>query len=138
MTTLLTLVLPARLEHLGTFIAAVTEVAQAKGAGAKTVYNIELACEEALVNIINYAYPEATGNIELTCKHEGESLLIEIVDTGMPFDVLSLTAPDTAAGIEERGIGGLGIYFMKKLMDEVTYRREGDKNILEMKVRLAA
>ncbi len=138
MTTLLTLVLPAKLEHLGTFIAAVTEAAEAKGAGVKKVYDIELALEEALVNIINYAYPEATGNIELTCKYDAESLLVEIVDTGTPFDVLSLPAPDTALGIEERGIGGLGIHFMKKLMDEVAYRREGDKNVLEMKVRLAA
>jgi anti-sigma regulatory factor (Ser/Thr protein kinase) len=138
MTTLLTLVLPAKMEHLGTFITAVTEAAEAKGAGVKKVYDIELALEEALVNIINYAYPEAAGNIELTCRYEEEWLLVEIVDTGTPFDVLSLPAPDTTLGIEERGVGGLGIHFIRKLMDEVAYRREGNRNILEMKVRLAA
>jgi anti-sigma regulatory factor (Ser/Thr protein kinase) len=137
MTTLLTLVLPARMEHLGTFITAVTEAAQAKGAGARKVHDIELALEEALVNIISYAYPGATGNIELTCRYEEGALLVEIVDTGTPFDVLSLPAPDTTLGIDERGMGGLGIHFMKKLMDDVAYRREGDRNILAMKVRLA-
>lgn len=137
MTTLLTLVLPAKLEHLGTFITAVTEAAEAKGAGARKLHDIELALEEALVNIINYAYPEATGSIELTCKYEEGSLLIEIVDTGTPFNVLSMPAPDTTSDIQERTIGGLGIHFMKKLMDDVAYRREEHKNILEMKVRLA-
>ena len=63
---------------------------------------------------------------------EGKRLMIQIMDWGIAFDPLSLPEPDIEAPIEERKIGGLGIYMMRNIMDEVLYKREGDRNILTL------
>ncbi|OPY68243.1 MAG: serine-protein kinase RsbW [Syntrophorhabdaceae bacterium PtaU1.Bin034] len=137
MKTISTLSLPARIENLGAFIAGVTEAAKATGFNPRKIFDIELALEEVLVNIINYAYQGKTGDIELSCKSDNkEWFIMEIADTGSPFDVLSVPPPDLTADIDERKIGGLGIFFMKKLVDDVKYRREGERNVLELKMRL--
>ena len=62
----------------------------------------------------------------------GGSFVVEIADSGIPFDVLSLPDPDTTAGIMDREIGGLGVYFIRKMTDEVSYRREEGRNILRV------
>ncbi len=137
MKTLSSLILPARLEHLGTFISSVTEVAESSGVNPKKLFDIELALEEALVNIIKYAYREEKGDIQVVCKaDDGEWFVMEIIDRGIPFDVLSVPPPDISLDVAEREVGGLGIYFVKKVMDHVGYRREGEKNILEMKLQM--
>lgn len=139
MRILSTLILPAKLEHLGTFIASATQAAEVAGVNPKKIFDIELAMEEALVNIIHYAYEKGTGDIEVICKSDAAQFFVmEIIDTGPPFDMLSVPPPDVTLNISERKIGGLGIYFIKKVMDGVGYRREEAKNILEMKVRLAS
>ncbi|HSB04077.1 MAG TPA: ATP-binding protein, partial [Thermodesulfobacteriota bacterium] len=58
--------------------------------------------------------------------------VIEIIDRGVPFDVTAIPDPDVTAGIPERETGGLGIFFMKKVMDDVRYRRENDRNLLTL------
>jgi anti-sigma regulatory factor (Ser/Thr protein kinase) len=131
METVLTLVLPAELQQLPVFIGAVTEAAEASGVAQKTLFEIELALEEALVNIMNHAYEGTKGDIRVVCMAEsGRAFVVEITDSGKDFDMTSLPAPDVTAGIDERTIGGLGIYFIKKLADRVSYRREDGKNIL--------
>jgi anti-sigma regulatory factor (Ser/Thr protein kinase) len=131
METVLTLTLPAELSHLPAFIAAVTEAAESSHVPQKTLFEIELALEEALVNVMNYAYAGAKGDIQVVCRAEGgTAFVVEITDSGKDFDMTSLPEPDITAGVEERKIGGLGIYFIKKLADRVTYRREDGKNIL--------
>lgn len=136
MKILSSLILPAKLEHLGAFISSVTQAAESKGVSPEKIFDIELALEETLVNIMNYAYPGETGDIEVMCKSDnGEWFVMEIIDKGIPFDVLSVPAPDLTLDLSEREVGGLGIYFMKNVMDHVGYRREGGKNILEMKLR---
>lgn len=96
--------------------------------------DIEIAAEEIFVNIINYAYPRGEGLIELTCSGADDRLILEIRDSGVSFNMLTKEDPDLTLGIEERQIGGLGIYFVKRLMDEVHYRREGDQNVLTIVV----
>jgi serine/threonine-protein kinase RsbW len=131
MEKVLKLVLPAELSRLPDFIGPVIEAAEGVGMTQKTLFEIELALEEALVNIMNYAYEGTEGDIQVVCSAEnGAVFVVEITDSGVAFDMTSLPAPDIAAGIEERKIGGLGIYFMKKLAGKVTYRRAGGKNIL--------
>ncbi|MCJ7784695.1 MAG: ATP-binding protein [Desulfobacterales bacterium] len=135
MKVLLSLHLPARLENLGRFKEFVADCARTEGFDQRRIQEIELALEEALVNIFNYAYPETPGDIEINCKLETGRLIIEIIDSGIPFDMTSLSDPDLTADVEERKIGGLGIFLVKKMVDEVRYRREKDRNILTFAVK---
>ena len=94
---------------------------------------IELAAEEALVNIFKYAYEGTTGDVEIICKiDDADRFILEIIDTGIPFNLHSVRDPDISADISDRSIGGLGVFLMKKLMDAIHYRREGNKNILSL------
>ncbi|MCX5886281.1 MAG: ATP-binding protein [Proteobacteria bacterium] len=132
MTVLSHVTLPAQLEFLQEFIQAVSSCAKKQGFSTKKVQEIELATEEALVNVFKYSYPEGTGDVEVVCTLEGSTLMVDIIDSGIPFDVTSVPDPDINADISDRKIGGLGIFFIKKLMDDVRYRRENNKNILTL------
>ena len=135
MKVLLSLHLPAKLDNLGRFKESVADCAKTEGFDQKKIQEIELALEESLVNIFNYAYPETPGDVEINCKLENGRLIIEIIDSGIPFDMTSLTDPDLTADVEERKIGGLGIFLVKKMVDAVRYRREKDRNILTLTVK---
>jgi serine phosphatase RsbU (regulator of sigma subunit)/anti-sigma regulatory factor (Ser/Thr protein kinase) len=126
------LVFPAKLENLPHMFAFIREGAGRQGFVHEHIDKIQLACEEALVNVISYAYPKAPGDIEITYLNSTSYLEICIIDAGIPFDPLSLPEPDIHKPIEERTIGGLGIFMMKKIMDEVRYERKGDRNILTL------
>ena len=92
-----------------------------------------MALEEILVNIIRYAYPaKRKGNIELTCSVSRKGLTIKVVDHGIAFDPLARPDPDTSLSLEERDIGGLGIFMTKTLMSDLSYQRSEGKNILTM------
>ena len=122
--------LPARLENLGSLLKSIMSTASGEGFSGPRLNHIEITAEEAIVNMCNYAYPEGSGDVEVRCKEDDDSFIIEIVDSGVPFDVTSLAEPDTTAGLSERNVGGLGIFFMKKMMDDVQYMRENDRNVL--------
>ena len=123
--------LEAIIENLDRFIFFVHTCSEECGFEGKRVMEIELAVEEVLVNIFNYAYPDGEGQVEMQCTlKEGKNFVIEIHDRGIPFDVLSHPDTDTTADIGDRKIGGLGILFIKKVADEVRYSRNGDMNIL--------
>ncbi|MEO5357346.1 MAG: ATP-binding protein [Nitrospirae bacterium YQR-1] len=127
--------LPAKIESLHELLDKITAAARGFGIGDERVGDIELACEEALVNIIKYAYVEHEGELEVICAVNGKSkYVIEIQDTGIPFNVLETEDPDLEVSLMDRKIGGLGIFFVKQLMDEVNYLRDGDKNILTLTV----
>ena len=132
METVLTLTSPAELSQLPAFIDAVKKAAESSGVPPETIFDIELTLEEALVNIINYAYEGKQGEIGVVCKAGNRSFSIEITDAGKAFDMTFLPPPDLSADVADRKIGGLGIYFIKKLANQVTSRREGEKNILVM------
>ena len=85
---------------------------------------IKLALEEAVTNVILYAYPDK--------KDQDKRLTIVITDTGLDFNPLERQEPDLTLSLEERPVGGLGIYLVKQLMTEVTYKRSAGKNILTM------
>jgi serine/threonine-protein kinase RsbW len=135
MKVLLSLHLPAKLENLGRFKESVADCVSTEGFDQKRIQEIELALEEALVNIFNYAYPEEAGDVEVNCKIENGQFIIEIIDAGIPFDMTSLSDPDLTADVDERKIGGLGIFLLKKMVDEVRYRREKDQNILNLIIK---
>lgn len=126
--------LPARLESLDKFLGFAADRAAESGFSSSRTKEIQLSVEEAVVNIVQHAYPHGSGDIELRWLKSAEPALvrIEIEDTGLPFDVGSTSAPDLRSGLDQRKVGGLGVYFIRQLTDEVGYRREGDKNILTL------
>ena len=128
-------IIPATLDHLYDAMEFVVSLAEEQGFPPDRIMEIELSMEEALVNIIKYAYPDSNGDMEISCILSGEDqFIVEISDAGIPFNALSVADPDIASGVEERKIGGLGIYFIKTLMDDVAYNRKDGKNTLKMTV----
>jgi len=129
-----TLVLSATLENLESFLAHVRSFASECGVDINLLIPVELSLEEVLVNVISYAYPtEAPGTIEVTCSWDSQQhLTLQVKDCGAAFDPLAKPDPDTSLALEERSIGGLGIFLTKKMMDQVSYERSQDKNILTM------
>jgi serine/threonine-protein kinase RsbW len=110
-------------------------------ADAATINNVRLAVDEACTNIINYAYSGGTGPLKVVLERNGKDLIIIIQDKGKQFDPTSIPPPDLNPNLEQRKIGGLGIYFIKKLMDNVSYSfdpREGNKLILTKQLSFEA
>ncbi|MDA8124003.1 MAG: ATP-binding protein [Deltaproteobacteria bacterium] len=126
---------PATLASLQTLLEFVTSCAERRGVGQARIREIELVMEEILVNIFNYAYPERPGDVEMVCRLDNTGgLVVEIADEGIPFNILNQKDPDREAGIEARTVGGLGIFFVKRLIRDIRYRREGGRNILTLTV----
>ena len=99
--------------------------------------NLNLAMEEAVVNVMNYAYPEGTvGLIDIDAEIEGDTISFTITDNGTPFDPTQADDPDITLDAEERSIGGLGIHLVRQLMDSEEYRREDGKNIQIIKKKI--
>ena len=95
--------------------------------------SVNLALEEALANVIMYAYPEGVqGEVTLTAKVSDNAICIEISDMGVPFNPLQQKEANLNVSLEERQIGGLGIHLIKEIMDKVEYAREGERNVLTM------
>lgn len=92
-----------------------------------TYRSINLALEEAVVNVINYAYPKGKrGHVEISSRVEGNRLLLTIKDSGAPFDPTQAAEADTTTDLRRRAIGGLGIYLVRNLMDDMKYERTDD------------
>ena len=100
----------------------VGQVAREGGFNDKEVYSLQLASDEAASNIIEHAYEGVSNaSFDVTCEMHGETIFITMHDTGMPFDPTKVKQPNLKADLSERQIGGLGVYLMRKLMDEVRY-----------------
>ena len=132
-----TLCTTASLENLNRAVAFVEGKAEQFGLKQKKKFGAILAFEEAFVNICRYAYTQGEGDVILTCGSEGNLFVLEITDMGSPFDLLSLPEPDLTSDIMERKIGGLGVHFIRKMSDSVSYRREQNRNILHMAFKRA-
>jgi sigma-B regulation protein RsbU (phosphoserine phosphatase) len=119
---------------LGEFVE---QVAEQLGYNMTDSMNMNLALEEAVVNVMNYAYPEGTiGDILIEAATTETQLVFTIKDSGTPFDPTQVEDPDTTLSIEDRPIGGLGIFLVKQLMDSVTYNYTDGFNILTLKKKL--
>ena len=133
MSPMTTITFPARIDSLARGLALVVECATAAGFPPQRVIEIELAVEEALANICLYAYPDSRGEVEVRCmQDETRHFSIELIDSGIPFDILARPAPDFTVDAAQRPIGGLGIPLIRALMDNATYHREGAQNILRL------
>ncbi len=99
----------------------------------KTASHLRLALEEAVVNVINYAYPKGEkGSIDIYADSNRKEVRFTIVDSGSPFDPTAAISADTTLDAQNRPIGGLGILLTRKLTDSVSYCRKGDKNVLTL------
>lgn len=124
----------AKFEFLDEIREFVGDIARKGGFGEKDVYNIQLATDEAASNIIEHAYEGASdGVLDMSCGMEADAIKIILIDYGLPFDPSTIPMPDLKADLSDRKIGGLGIFLMRKLMDEVHYEPRADKsNVLTM------
>lgn len=114
---------PARFEFLDEIREFVGEIAREGGFTEKEIYSLQLAADEAASNIIEHAY-EGISNaaLDISCDMHGDTLTITMHDNGRPFDPSKVKKPDLKADLSDRQIGGLGVYLMRKLMDEVHYK----------------
>jgi sigma-B regulation protein RsbU (phosphoserine phosphatase) len=113
----------------------ISEPLRARGVNEMRITQVETAAEEVFVNIASYACAPECGKVRIKYSF-GEELVLVFEDEGRPFDPISAPDPDTDLVVEERKIGGLGIYITKKIMDVATYRRENGKNILTLRKRV--
>lgn len=116
----------------------VSQVLTEYGADDAVLMQIELGVEEVFVNIASYAYPDTEGEAEVEVSVEDGMAILRFTDSGVAFDPVAAPEPDTGLPAEERQIGGLGIFLVKEMMDDVSYSYEEGKNILVIKKRLHA
>ena len=137
MSATVSLKLSSEHDELERITAAVDEIAELEDWPPELVFRINLVLEELGINIMNHGGDVSA--IEISLTSDAEAVTIEITDDGEPFDpVNDHPDPDTAAPLEERRIGGLGIFLVRKMMDEMHYRREQGKNHLALtKLRAA-
>ena len=125
----------AVLDNLQTVIDFATEKLEARDCTMKIAMQTELVIEEIFVNIANYAYSPETGPATFCIEFEENprAMLMTFIDGGKPYNPLEKTDPDTTLNIDERDVGGLGIFLVKKNVDELSYEYADAKNILRMK-----
>jgi len=124
-----------QLAAIGDFVTAAAEDA---GLDMRAVYHVQTAVDEACANIIYHAYEfEGQGAIDLACERREAEFVVTIVDYGRPFDPSSVPTPNVNAELHERKEGGLGVYLMHKLMDDVRHDFCDRHNVLTMIKRIA-
>lgn len=126
-----TLRLPATMESLEPFRQFVLERLQQLNMVQEVVFKIELVLEEVLTNVVHYAYPEATGEMEVGCALEdNKRFCLCVKDWGLPFNPLKRPDPEMSEEISERQVGGLGIYLIRHLVDELQYQWQEGENLM--------
>ena len=117
------LLVSAELKNLPKIRRFIQESAGSQKIDSDTTYDIVLAVEEITSNIIVHGYNGARGNIEIETKKEDGSIIVQVTDQAKPIDPTRLPPPDTNLPLEERPVGGMGVFLTKNLMDEVTYQQ---------------
>jgi sigma-B regulation protein RsbU (phosphoserine phosphatase) len=129
-----TLMLKNDLHQIDVLSGFVKDITKRLNIASKTAGNVQLAVEEAEVNVMNYAYPlDLEGDITVNAKSDGRWLRFIIIDEGVHFDPTEALPVDTKLSAEDRPIGGLGIHMLRKLMDSINYERIDGKNILTLR-----
>ena len=130
--------LPATVENIGKITAFVEGRMEEKDCPLKQIMQVSMAVDEVMANVAMYAYAPGTGDVTVAVDFDDGSRTVSItfIDRGVAFDPLAKEDPDVTLPAEQRKIGGLGIFLVKKTMDDVAYRREGDQNILCIKKKV--
>ncbi|MBE5810062.1 MAG: ATP-binding protein [Clostridiales bacterium] len=134
------LTIAATVENIGTVTDFVNAQLEALDCPMKAQMQIDIAIDELFGNIAHYAYHPDVGEttVRVEVVEDPLSVIITFIDGGVPYDPLTAADPDTTLSAEERAIGGLGIFMVKKTMDEITYRYEGGKNILSIRKKIGS
>ena len=129
------LTIAATIENIEAVTDFVNEQLEAFDCPMKAVMQIDIAIDELFGNIAQYAYNPQIGQatVRVEVVEEPLSVTVTFIDNGTPYDPLAKADPDTSLSAEERDIGGLGIYMVKKSMDEISYEYQDGKNILKIK-----
>lgn len=129
------LTIDATIKNIEQVTAFVDEQLRILNCPMKTQVQINIAIDELFGNIARYAYNPEVGSatVRVEVCEDPVSVVITFIDNGMPYNPLAKEDPDVTLSLEERGIGGLGIYMVKKTMDDIVYEYKDGKNILKIK-----
>ena len=129
------LTVDATVDNITSVTDFVNEQLEAFGCPLKAKIQIDIAIDELFGNIAHYAYKPDVGpvTVRVEVKENHLAVIITFIDNGVQYDPLSAQEPDTTLPAEERSVGGLGIYIVKKSMDEITYEYKDGQNILKIK-----
>lgn len=118
--------------------AAFADFAEAQALPAAVWRSVNVVLDELLINTVSYGFADrAGGEVTIDVEVQDGLLTVTLSDNGKPFDPLRRDAPDTTLSVEARPIGGLGIHLVRQMVDDVSYRRQGDRNVVVLTKRLA-
>ena len=129
------LTIEARIDNLNQVMGFVDETLEEAMCPMKAQMQVDVAVEEIFVNIASYAYAPGVGSVTIRVEilENPRTVVITFIDSGVPYDPLAKADPDVSLSAEERGIGGLGIFMVKKSMDDMFYEYKDGQNILSIK-----
>ena len=132
------LTISSELSNLGVVADFIAESARADGLEEHDAYHVQMAVDEAITNVIQHAYHGTrAGRIDISCERRGDEFIVEIQDFGKPFDPSRVRTPRVKGSLSRRTIGGLGVFFMKQLMDSVEFSRDAKRgNLVRMVKRI--
>jgi serine/threonine-protein kinase RsbW len=125
-----TLVIPADLGAIPTVGTALDEAMRARAFSEDTIRDLQLAVEEAIANTVIHGYRGAAGDVVVAIRATDDAVEVRIEDRASPFDPVQAPEPDLDSGLDERRVGGLGIFMIRQLVDEVAYQHTGGMNVL--------
>ena len=128
-------IFPADINELAPVTVFLEEELDKAEASPKIMVTFAVALEELFVNVAHYAYPNSKGTVKIGIDTSGDSIVVQLTDSGIPFNPVAMPDPDITESAEERKIGGLGIYMVKKSMDSMTYEYKDNQNILTISKR---
>jgi len=128
-----TVVIGNRSSDLAAVDAILDRLAERTRLPPDTMSEIRIVCDEVLTNVLAHGFPhEAEHDIRVSLEMAGRRLVLTVSDDGVPFDPLTAAPPDTSRPLEQRTVGGLGIHLVRHLVDQMTYERRGDRNVLTL------
>ena len=126
------------LREIAAAAAKIDAFCEEQGLAPQTAYALNLSIDEILTNTISYGYDDDEQHrIGLSLRKEGDVLVVEIVDDGRAFDSSLASDPDIDSSLEERALGGLGLFLVQKMMDDVTYQRRDEFNVITLRKNTA-
>ena len=128
------IVLDAKVDNLPQLLSIIDEELENAGCSMKGQMQIDVAVEEIFVNVASYAYEDGSGSCTIRVETDPANSYVTItfIDEGIPYNPLAKEDPDVTLSADEREIGGLGIFIVKKSMDKTAYERKDNKNIFSM------
>jgi len=128
------IVLDAKVDNLPQLLSIIDEELENAGCSMKGQMQIDVAVEEIFVNVASYAYEDGNGSctIQVDTDPVNSYVTITFIDEGIPYNPLAKEDPDVTLSADEREIGGLGIFIVKKSMDKTAYERKDNKNVFSM------